>query len=127
MLPMIVQQVTENVLAQLDLPRIVSQIPIEDIVEQVDIEAIVARIDLGASSASRRSVSPTEAVDALREQGMALDTFAARVVDRLLFRKRPRTLDLRTSVTTSGRAVHKPPGPAGRLRHAWSQLRASTC
>ena len=45
-LPMIVQQVTENVIAQLDLPRIVSQIPIEDIVEQVDIEAIVRRIDL---------------------------------------------------------------------------------
>ena len=42
LLPMLVQQATENVIAQLDLPRIVSQIPIEDIVEQVDIEAIVA-------------------------------------------------------------------------------------
>ena len=39
----------------------------------------------------------TEAVDALREQGMALDTFAARVVDRVLFRKRPRTLDVGAS------------------------------
>ena len=95
LLPMIVQQATENVIAQLDLPRIVSQIPIEDIVEQVDIEAIVARIDLGGVIRESTSSLTTEAVDALREQGMALDTFAARVVDRLLFRKRPRALDLR--------------------------------
>jgi hypothetical protein len=47
LIPMIVQQVTENVLAQLDLVRIVEQVPIEDIVEHVDLEAIVQRIDLG--------------------------------------------------------------------------------
>jgi len=93
-LPMLIQQVTENVIAQLDLPRIVSQIPIEDIVDKVDIEAIVARIDLGGVIRESTVGLTTEAVDALREQGMALDTFAARVVDRLLFRKRPRSLDL---------------------------------
>jgi len=32
----------------------------------------------------------------LREQGMNLDLFAAKVVDRLMFRKRPRQLDLET-------------------------------
>ena len=46
-LPMLVQQVTENVIAQLDFARIVDQIPDRGHRrQQVDIEAIVARIDL---------------------------------------------------------------------------------
>jgi hypothetical protein len=96
LLPMLVQQATENVIAQLDLPRIVSQIPIADVVEQVDVEAIVARIDLAGVIRESTAGLTEEAVDGLREQGMMLDSFAGRVVDRLLFRKRPRTLELRT-------------------------------
>jgi hypothetical protein len=97
LIPMIVQQATENVIAQLDLERIVQQIPMEDIVGAIDIESIVARIDLvGVIRESTANIS-TEAVDALRDQGMALDTFAARVIDRLLFRKRPRALDVGAS------------------------------
>ena len=95
-LPMIVQQVTENVIAQLDFARIVNQIPIEDIVGNMDIEAIVRRIDLAGVMRESTVTLTGEAVDGLREQGMTLDTFAGRVVDRLLFRKRPRTLELRT-------------------------------
>jgi hypothetical protein len=36
----------------------------------------------------------SEATDALREQGMALDELAAKLVDRLLLRKQPRRLDV---------------------------------
>ena len=85
-MPVLVQQVTENVIAQLDFVRIVRQIPVEDIVAQVDVEAIVARIDLGGVIRESTATVGAEAVDALRDQGMALDAFSARVVDRLLFR-----------------------------------------
>jgi hypothetical protein len=95
-LPMLVQQVTENVIAQLDFARIIDQIPIEDIVGQMDLEAIVRRIDLAGVIRESTASITGEAVDGMREQGMMLDTFAERVVDRLLFRKRPRTLELRT-------------------------------
>ncbi|MEX1007291.1 MAG: hypothetical protein WD271_05545 [Acidimicrobiia bacterium] len=96
-IPVIIQQITENVIAQLDLERIVQQIPMGDIVGAVDIEAIVARIDLVGVIRESTSNITTEAVDALRDQGMALDAFAARVVDGLLFRKRPRKLDVGAS------------------------------
>jgi hypothetical protein len=95
LLPALLQQTTENVIAQLDFERIVGQIPVADVVAQVDIEAVVARIDLaGVIRESTVSVG-SEAVDALREQGMALDAWSARVVDRILFRRKPRQLELR--------------------------------
>ena len=62
----------------------------------MDIEAIVRRIDLAGVMRESTVTLTGEAVDVVREQGMTLDTFAGRVVDRLLFRKRPRTLELRT-------------------------------
>jgi hypothetical protein len=93
--PMLVQQVAENVISQLDFERIVRRIPVEDIVAQVDVEAVVARIDLAGVIRESTVTVGGEAVDALREQGMALDQFSARVVDRLLLRKRPRRIELR--------------------------------
>ena len=68
--------------------------PVDEIVASLDIEAIVARVDLvGVIRESTASVT-SEATDALREQGMALDVFTARIVDRLLLRKHPRRLDV---------------------------------
>ena len=94
LIPVIVQQVTENVLAQLDLVRIVEQIPIEDVVGAIDIEAIVQRIDLGGVIRESTMGLTTEAVDAVRSQSIALDQFTGRVVDRLLFRKQPRDVEI---------------------------------
>jgi hypothetical protein len=93
-IPLVIQQVTENVVAQIDFVRIVEQVPIDDIVANLDMEAIVARMDLvGLLRESTASVA-SEAIEGLRGQGMALDTFTARVVDRMLFRKRPRQLEV---------------------------------
>jgi hypothetical protein len=96
LLPAIIQQVTENVVAQLDLPRLVQQIPMEDIVEQIDLEAIVHRIDLGGVIRESTVGLGSEVVEGLRDQGMALDVLTARVVDRVLLRKKPRQTDART-------------------------------
>jgi len=93
-MPVLIQRVTENVIAQIDFVRVVQQVPVDEIVANLDIEGIVARVDLvGVIRESTASIT-SEATDALREQGMTLDLFAAKVVDRLLLRKRPRQLDL---------------------------------
>ena len=98
LIPVIVQQVTENVIAQLDFVRIVEQIPIDDIAGAIDVEAIVQRIDLGGVIRESTMGLTTEAVDAVRSQGIALDGWVARVVDKVLFRKEPRDVDDRRCV-----------------------------
>jgi hypothetical protein len=90
LIPVIVQQVTENVIAQLDFVRIVEQIPVDDIAGAIDVEAIVQRIDLGGVIRESTMGLTMETVDAVRSQSIALDQFTGRVVDRLLFRKQPR-------------------------------------
>ncbi len=96
-MPVLIQRVTENVIAQIDFVRVVQQVPVDEIVANLDIEAIVARVDLvGVIRESTASVT-SEATDALREQGMNLDLVTAKIVDRLLLRKRPRQLDVETA------------------------------
>jgi hypothetical protein len=94
LVPMIVQQVTENLIAQLDLVRIVDQLPIEEIAAHLDVEAIVQRIDLGGVIRESTAGVGAEAVDALRSQGVALDAFSAKMVDKILFRRKPRQLEV---------------------------------
>jgi hypothetical protein len=90
LIPVVVQQATENVIAQLDFVRIVEQIPIDDIAAAIDVEAIVARIDLGGVIRESTASLTVETVDALRSQGISLDAWTARVVDKVLFRRQPR-------------------------------------
>ncbi len=90
LIPVIVQQVTENVIAQLDFVRIVEQIPIDDIAASIDVEAIVQRIDLGGVIRESTASLTMETVDAVRSQGITIDAWAERIVDKVLFRKQPR-------------------------------------
>jgi hypothetical protein len=90
LIPVIVQQVTENVIAQLDFVRIIEQIPVDDIAAAVDVESIVQRIDLGGVIRESTASITMETVDAVRTQGINVDVWAARVVDRVLMRKQPR-------------------------------------
>jgi hypothetical protein len=90
LIPVIVQQVTENVIAQIDFVRVVQQIPIDDIAGSIDVEAIVQRIDLGGVIRESTMGLTTEAVDAVRSEGIAIDGWVARVVDKVLLRKEPR-------------------------------------
>jgi hypothetical protein len=90
LIPVIVQQVTENVIAQLDLVRIVEQIPVDDIAASVDIEGIVRRVDLGGIIREATAGVTMETVDAVRTQGILIDEWTARIVDRILLRKKHR-------------------------------------
>lgn len=90
LIPVIVQQVTENVVAQIDFVRVVEQIPVDDIAAAIDVEAIVQRIDLGGVIRESTASLTMETVDAVRSQGIAVDEWAARVVDKVMLRKRGR-------------------------------------
>ena len=79
LIPVIVQQVTENVIAQIDFVRVVEQIPIDEIAGAIDVEAIVQRIDLGGVIRESTMGLTTEAVDAVRSRGIDLDGALARV------------------------------------------------
>jgi len=94
LIPLIVQQVTENVIAQLDFVRIVQQVPVDDIVAALDLETIVARVDLAGVIRESTAGITMETVDAVRTQGISLDEWSARVVDRIMLRKRPRDVAL---------------------------------
>ena len=99
-LPVLVQRITETVVAHLDFERVVDQIPIDrlcdSVIARLDIEAIVSRLDLGGIVRESTFGVTAEAVDALRVQPMSLDELVARCVDRALLRQRPRDLDLAT-------------------------------
>jgi cobalamin-dependent methionine synthase I len=94
LIPVIVQQATENVIAQLDFVRIVRQVPVDEIVAALDVEAIVARIDLTGVIRESTASLTGEAVDALRSEGIALDGWAARIVDKVLLRRNSRNVEL---------------------------------
>jgi len=94
LIPVIVQQVTENVIAQLDFVRIVEQIPIDDIAGAIDIEAIVQRIDLGGVIRESTMSLTMETVDAIRSEAIEIDGWAARVVDKVLRRKAARDVTI---------------------------------
>jgi hypothetical protein len=94
LIPVIVQQVTENVIAQIDFVRVIEQIPVDDIAGAIDVEAIVQRIDLGGVIRESTMGLTTEAVDAVRVRGIDLDGALARLVDRLMFRGRERDVEL---------------------------------
>jgi hypothetical protein len=90
LIPVIVQQVTENVIAQLDFVRIVEQVPVDDIAAAVDVEGVVRRVDLGGIIREATAGVTMETVDAIRSQGITIDEWTSRVVDRILLRKEPR-------------------------------------
>ena len=94
LIPVIVQQVTENVIAQIDFVRVVEQIPVDDIAGAIDVEAIVQRIDLGGVIRESTMGLTTEAVDAVRVRGIDLDGALERLIDRLMFRGRERDVEL---------------------------------
>ena len=79
LIPVIVQQVTENVIAQIDFVRVVEQIPVDDIAGAIDVEAIVQRIDLGGVIRESTMGLTTEAIDAVRIAGDRRSTGRSRV------------------------------------------------
>jgi hypothetical protein len=77
---------------------IVARLPLEEIVSRVDMPMLTRRllesIDLAGIMRESTATVGSEVVDAGRTQAMGADTMVERLVDRMLFRKEPRQLDV---------------------------------
>jgi hypothetical protein len=71
---------------RVDLNRLFARLDMNQILERVDVNEIVARTDLEAIITRSTSGLASEALDAVRSQGVGLDGFVNRWVDRLLGR-----------------------------------------
>jgi hypothetical protein len=95
----------EAILARVDVDAIVGSVDLNAILERVDMDALLARLDLpslinnvlteieiGDLIQESTSGIATDARDVVRMQAHNADDLLARIIDRILFRRRPRDL-----------------------------------
>ena len=78
-------------------------------IERVDVEAIVSQTELGTIIARSTSGVASEVLDVVRAQGVGLDDFVARLVNRVL-RRTPDDLPVGPPALVGG--ARPTPGPA---------------
>jgi hypothetical protein len=84
----IVQRVDiEKLLDRVDVEQLIDRVDVRKIVDRIDVEALVAQTELGTIIARSTSGVAAEVLDAVRAQGVGLDDFVARWVNRVLRRK----------------------------------------
>ena len=76
----------ERLLAEVDLNALLQRVDLDALLRQVDLDALLERTELGALMARSGSAIVSRGVDAVRSQGVGLDGFVHRWVDRLLRR-----------------------------------------
>lgn len=100
------------VLARLDVNALVDRVDINQIVEEIDLDAIVEHTEIGSIIAKSTTSILTEVLDVIRAQGVGLDDFIARWVNRIL-RRTPGPSDVGPPALLARDAdtVARPPSP----------------
>ena len=84
----LVDQLDLNALiGKLDLDALLAELDMNAVVERIDVDALVANTEMGGIIARSTSGIASEALDAVRSQGVGIDNFIARVTNRALRRK----------------------------------------
>jgi len=83
----------DALLERVNVNAIVERVDVGQVVDRLDIDALVAHTELGSIIAKSTTGVLTEILDLLRSQGVGLDDFLARWVNRLL-RRAPGSLPL---------------------------------
>ncbi len=76
----------EQIIERVDVQRIIDRVDVEKVIQQVDIDSLVEQTELGTIIARSTSGVASEALDLVRAQGVGLDDFVARWVNRILRR-----------------------------------------
>jgi hypothetical protein len=76
----------EKIIERVDVEKIVERVDVEKIIERVDIDALMEKTELGSIIARSTTGVASEVLDVIRAQGVGLDDFFARWVNRLLRR-----------------------------------------
>ncbi|MGO8870940.1 MAG: hypothetical protein ACLQPH_05965 [Acidimicrobiales bacterium] len=83
----------DGVVSRVDVEKIIDRVDVKKVVDRIDIDAIVEQTELGTIIARSTSGVASEVLDVVRAQGVGLDDFVARWVNRIL-RRAPGTLPL---------------------------------
>ena len=83
----------DKLIDRVDVDKIVSRVDVEKIIERVDIASLMERTELGSIIARSTTGVATEVLDVIRAQGVGLDDFFSRWVNRIL-RRSPSDLPL---------------------------------
>lgn len=71
---------------RIDLDQLLSTVDINALLQQLDMDALVANTELGSIIAQSTSGVASEALDAVRSQGVGMDAFIAKLANRILGR-----------------------------------------
>ncbi|MFZ4517674.1 MAG: hypothetical protein ACOYOP_04775 [Microthrixaceae bacterium] len=75
-----------ELLEHVDLDQLLEKVDLNAIVQRLDVDALVGNTELGSIIAQSTSGIASEALDAVRSQGVGLDNFIARMANRVLRR-----------------------------------------
>ena len=76
----------EAIIERVDVQAIIERVDIEQVIQRVDIDKLVEQTELGTIIAHSTSGVASEVLDVVRSQGVGLDDFVARWVNRILRR-----------------------------------------
>ncbi|MGB7051709.1 MAG: hypothetical protein WBG41_09080 [Acidimicrobiales bacterium] len=76
----------EQIIERVDVEQIIERVDVKRLMEQVDVEAIVSQTEIGTIIAHSTSGVASEVLDIVRAQGVGLDDFVSRWVNRALRR-----------------------------------------
>ena len=77
----------DAIVSRVDVDGLIDRVDVEKIIDRVDIDALVEQTELGTIIAHSTSGVASEVLDVVRAQGVGLDDFVARWMDRILRRK----------------------------------------
>ena len=83
----------EKLIERVDVQKIIERVDVEQIIERVDIDALMEKTELGSIIARSTTGVASQVLDVIRAQGVGLDDFFARWVNRVL-RRSPQDLPL---------------------------------
>ena len=76
----------QKLIDRVDVQAIIERVDIEQVIQRVDIDSLVEQTELGTIIARSTSGVASEVLDVVRAQGVGLDDFVARWVNRILRR-----------------------------------------
>jgi hypothetical protein len=91
----VLNRVVVGVVDMLDMEQLIDHVPINKVVARVDLPGVIDEIDLAGVIRESTTGLGAESLDASRAGFMAMDLWSARLVDRILRRKKPRDLAVR--------------------------------
>jgi hypothetical protein len=78
----------EKIIERVDVEKIIERVDVQGVIQRVDIDSLVEQTELGSIIAHSTSGIASEVLDVVRAQGVGLDDFVARWINRIL-RKNP--------------------------------------